>query len=229
MDLIEHATMAVAAAFRGESPLPEELLVVEGMSSARNRHLLNRLCAFPECRYFEVGTWHASTILAASYRNPGSFVTVDDFSQFGGSEEAAGNRSRWSRDCRFEIHDADVWSLDPAIVGAVNLYFYDGGHSYDEHVLAFTHFDSAFEPEFIAVVDDWNWSQVRDGSHRAFDDLGYRILAKWELFSPANGDEASWWNGLLVAVIHKTRPQGPGRGQQPGSPGPLRGLGPSER
>jgi len=204
MDLVRHATEALFAAYRGVSKLPPEVLALAGFSSPAVRHLLNNLCDFPGCRYLEIGTWQGSTALAASYLNPGSFVAVDNFSQFDGPRrQCLEHRDRWRGRCRFDLVDADAWALDPARLGPVNVYFYDGGHAEDEQFRAFARFDPILADPFIAVVDDWNWPQVRHGTRRAFAHLGYHPAATWELRSPGNRTVDGWWNGLLLAVIHK--------------------------
>jgi len=205
-DLMMHATESVLLADRCRSKLPEELLRAPGYSSPRVRHLLNNLCCFPACRYLEVGTWQGATILSASHKNPGAFLAVDNFSEFGGPrEQFLANRERYKADCRFDFLDADCWSISPEKIGSINAYFYDGGHSEEDHYRAFTHFDAAFADTFIAVVDDWNWPQVRIGTQKAFAALQYQSLALWQLWSPIESNLDGWWNGLLVAVVSKSR------------------------
>jgi hypothetical protein len=203
-DLVMHATESVLLADRCQSTLPGEILGVPGYSSPRVRHLLNNLCRFPACRYLEVGSWQGATILSASYRNPGGFLAIDNFSEFGGPrEEFLANRGRWRADCRFEHLDADCWTVAPRQVGPVNVYFYDGGHAEEDQYRAFSHFEPAFTDPFIAVVDDWNWDRVRFGTQRAFSALGFQSLALWQLWSPVQSNLDGWWNGLLVAVVSK--------------------------
>jgi hypothetical protein len=89
----------------------------------------------------------------------------------------------------------------------INIYFYDGRHGEADQKAAFTYFDPIFDDVFIAVVDDWNWSTVRAGTWAAMRELGYNILFYRELFTsdPKFHDITTWWNGLFVAVIEKTK------------------------
>ena len=204
---VQHVSRAVVRAYDEQSKLPPGILALPGYSSAKVRHLLNNLCDFPSCRYLEIGTWKGSTVLSASYRNAGSFVAVDDFSQFDGPRaECEANRLAWKDDCRFVLHDAGAWQLDLETIGPVNVYFYDGGHADDEQYLAFSYFDPILQDPFIAIVDDWNWPQVRSGTRRAFRDLKYHVAGAWELRTPGNGDVDSWWNGIMIAVVQKAEP-----------------------
>lgn len=230
---------AIARATAGESRLDAQALSLEGLSSAAVRHLLNNLCAPADVRYLEVGTYKGSTLVAASCGNPGLFTAVDDFSEFGhmGPRETfEAVRAEFARRCRFTFHEADCWStaLRRRLPRAVNVYFYDGPHRYEDQYRAFTHFDPVFAETFIAVVDDWNTKTVRDATRQAFADLRYRTLHERELFTKRWLHDL-WWNGLLVAVVRKQatagtasrrpRPAGsaPGGRSRPGAAKPARG------
>ena len=172
MDWIAHVTDALYCTYRGASKLPDEILAVEGYSSALVRRLLNNLCDFDGCRYVEVGTWQGATAHrpATSIEGPSRRSTISASS--GDQEKSASrNRERWRAQCQFELIDADVWSYDVGRLGAVNVYFYDGGHTEEDQYKAFTRFNGILTDPFIAIVDDWNWKQVRTGTRRAFAEL----------------------------------------------------------
>lgn len=197
-------TEAIGNANIGFTKLPLELLAAEGMSSTRGRILLNEICSFDGCRYLEVGTYKGSTVLAASYSNSGTFVSIDNFSEFGANQHLAlANKQRWSEECRWDLVQADVWSIEPPLV-PINVFFYDGKHTEADQRRAFTHFHAAFTHEFIAIVDDWNAPFVAPATWKAFQELGYQILFEKSLYSPHNLDAAGWWNGMYVALISKT-------------------------
>jgi hypothetical protein len=208
IDLRSHAEHAVTESDRLQSKLPPEILALDGMSSPRVRHLLNNLCDFEECRYLEIGAWKGATALSASYRNPGSFTAVDNFSEFGGpASQFYANQERWREECPLRFIEATAWDLHSATVKPVNVYFYDGGHAESEQYRAFTHFHDAFADEFIAVVDDWNERHVRQATWAAIHDLKYSFNpnAHWWLHATGNADRDGWWNGVLVAVLQKPR------------------------
>lgn len=206
-DLTACITQAIARANAGPlfSKLAEEIFHVDGMSSAKVRIFLNELCSsIPSCRYLEIGTWKGSTILAASYHNPGYFVAIDNFSQFGSArEEFISNADRLAHHCRFHFIDSDAWQVKPETVFPTNVFFYDGNHEPQDQYRAFVHFDQAFENPFVAIVDDWNLAEVREATQSAFVHLGYKIQQDWTMLSPYNGDKDGWWNGLYAAVINK--------------------------
>ena len=213
IDLEKHVERSIARALAGESKLPDEALFLEGMSSPTFRHFLNNLCDFRSANYLEIGTHKGSTLIAAAYRNPGRFAAVDNFSEFGHSEPRKvlmETRKRFRRDCDFTFHDSDCWSasLLRRLPPGVNVYFYDGAHGYQDHYNAFVHYDTIFANRFVALVDDWNWPKVREGTRDAFAHLGYTTVFERQ-FRTRRIVSGKWWNGLLVAVMSKRRRRGP--------------------
>jgi hypothetical protein len=203
---------ALSAAIRGRSKLPPSMLSLPGYSSPRIRHFLNVLASGPEVRFLEIGTWKGSTLLAAAYDNPGIFVGIDNFSQFRYRQIRsprtilARHRAKFASHCRVDVVESDAWLVSVERLPApVNIYFYDGDHSEESHYRAFSHFDPAFDRDFVAIVDDWNWDRVRRGTRRAFEDLGYSVESEHELITDRNGARSDWWNGLWVGVVRKTR------------------------
>lgn len=206
MNLIDHVRASIAAAERRESNLPDAVLEIDGMSSPKVRHFLNNLCSFPTCRYLEIGSWKGSTLVSALYGNSVEHaVAIDNFSEFGGPRDEFGdNCSRHIPSSGHMFFDADCFGIDKRLLhGPFNTYFYDGPHSFDGQMRAFTHFDDLLSDPFIAVVDDWNLKRVKQGTRAAFEQLGYNPLFEAELPAKKNGDRRRWWNGLYVAVVAK--------------------------
>jgi hypothetical protein len=224
MDWARHVEGAIHDAHRGRSRLTPEVRAVPGLTSTLVRHFLNIVCGRGSVNYLEIGSWKGATITAASCNNVGRFTAVDDFSQWADPGQFYANRARCERWCRFDFLDRDSWQVDPAEISPdVDVYFYDGEHSYESQVRAFVHFDPALAGEFVAVVDDWNYPQVRAGTQAAFAELGYDVLRDWELPARWDGDAENWWNGLYVAIVRKGRSGDFDRGSQ-GDRGPDRSL-----
>ncbi len=187
-------------------PPGDQILALGGMSSAKNRHLLNNLCSLRGARYLEIGVWKGSTLASAGYRNQISVTAADNWSQFKGPRES------FERICRdfvrneLTFFDEDCFKLSlDKLPGKYHVYFYDGEHSYDSQYRAFKYFDSILEDTFIAIVDDYNGDDVQRGTQDAFRDLGYRVI--FEEYLPTPGKEnavtSSWWNGFYVALVKK--------------------------
>lgn len=221
--LRRQAERALAAAEGGRSKLPPSVLALEGYSSPTVRHFLNNLCAFPAARYLEVGTWKGSSLMSASYGNPGRFTAVDNFSHFVQARDEGRQarerlrqvRRRFARWCRVQFHESNCWepSLLERLPRGVNVYYYDGGHTYEDQYRAFSHLHPVLAPRYVAVVDDWNRAYVRDATRAALSDLAHEVTWEREMFTrgwfrhQASGEwpPVHWFNGLFVAVVRKPR------------------------
>lgn len=210
-ELIAHVKNSISLAEQGLSKLDTEVLNLQGLSSAKVRHFLNNLCTLPGTSYFEVGAWKGSTWVSSLYKNQDSITlasAADNWPEFTGAEEAfLTNCSTYlSEYDNYRIYSGNPFQINTAksFELPVNIYFYDGNHSTLSQELAFTYFNDIFDDVFIAVVDDWNWKEVQNGTHSAFDKLKYQILFELDLPARHNQDAENWWNGLYVAVIQKS-------------------------
>lgn len=205
--LISHIEMSIQHAEKGISQLQPSHLAIKGFSSNRVRHFLNNLCSLKNSVYLEIGCWHGSTLIAATYENVfRDVIAIDDWSGFNGPrKQFFRNIARFVPKVNIRVIESDCFSLNKTDIfhTPVTIYFYDGGHSEQNQKDAFVFFDSVFDDLFIAVVDDWNWSEVRKGTFAAFAELNYDILYSRELPARWNGDTALWWNGIYVALIRK--------------------------
>ena len=66
--LIAHVCMSIERAEKHLSRLYEDVLQIDGMSSAKVRHFLNNLCSKPNTHYLEIGVWKGSTFLASLFK-----------------------------------------------------------------------------------------------------------------------------------------------------------------
>lgn len=209
--LIAHVMASIDNANKGFSKVSKEILEIDGMSSAKNRHLLNNLCSLQDTVYLEIGAWKGSTWVSALYQNERSIteaVAIDNWiwAEFGGSEvEFVKNCERFLPTINYHYYSSDAFKIrkDHLFRHPVNIYFYDGDHSAVSQELALTYFDEILDDVFILVVDDWNWGEVRSGTFNAFSKLQYHVLFSIELPARYNGDLDNWWNGVFVAVIRK--------------------------
>jgi ubiquinone/menaquinone biosynthesis C-methylase UbiE len=175
-----HARQSFARARAGRSRLSDDVLSIHGFCTPTKRHFLNNACAFPGANYLEIGTWKGATFFAAACGNEGRFTGVDDFSEFLAPRDEFYRhlRARARRGLRFV--EGDCWKLPlRRLPRDVNVYFYDGSHTRDDHYHAFARFDRLFAPTFLALVDDWSRPQVRE----------------------------AWWNGFYAAVVRRPPPR----------------------
>ena len=189
--------------------LPEEAFLLPGMSSKKNRILLNTLGAISKkvpTNYLEIGVWKGSTFIASNYGNPFlNSVGIDNWTGFGGPREDFFFNIRKFLTNNFTIIEADCFDLETlkSLEGRkFDIYFFDGHHSEEHQYSAFKLYDPLLSDVFIAIVDDWAWPDVKMGTHRAFNELRYQILYKFEIDSD-QADQNGYWNGIFVALIKK--------------------------
>lgn len=207
--LIKHVNTSIKNAEMHISKLSPEVLLIPGMSSGKGRHLLNNICTLPEGRYLEIGTWQGSTFISALYNNHERVrqaYAIDNWSEFGGPKtEFLLNTQHYIPSLPFKLYEGNCFqlNLDTAFDHPINIYFYDGDHSFQAQKSAFTYFNNIFDETFIAIIDDYDWVSVHSGTQAAFEELNYEILYEKHLVSNGLNDAQTWWNGIYVAVISK--------------------------
>jgi hypothetical protein len=211
--LINHVIKSIENAYLGKSKLTEEIFKIPGMSSKKGRSLLNNICSLEGAKYLEVGTWMGSTFVSALYKNENTIlkaVAIDNFAEFNSGnvkQKLLENINNFlvTTTNKIKFYDTDCFNFDINKIcdEKFNIYFYDGEHTVNSQYLAFTYYNDILSDTFIAIVDDYNWSYVKDGTQKAFKNLNYQILYEQFLPSKYNGDLDSWWNGTYIAVISK--------------------------
>lgn len=204
IQLIEFVKESIQKAHEEISKLDPDIYRIVGASSPKVRRLLNNLCSKSNTCYLEIGCWKGSTLISALYKNQSSIdsaVAVD----IAPDVDLLPNTTKFLPPNSFQFYSANCFTIDPLsiIFSPINVYFYDGEHYFIDQERAFTHYNSVFDNLFIAVIDDWNWDMVKNGTYSAFDKLNYTILYENELPARFNGDQEQWWNGIYIAVIRK--------------------------
>lgn len=192
------------------SKLNEDILSIDGMSGRMGRHFLNNL-VFDGCRYLEVGSHKGSTFCSALFKN--NFETafsIDNASWNGSNNDLKQNIETYIHG-KTQVIEADCFNIELELTGIkdINVYFFDGPHSYEDHVRALTYYINVLSDSFIYIVDDWNGSEVKAGTLEAIKKLGlkkvyYSSLPDEEIINSGYGeDRQGWWNGIGVFVLKK--------------------------
>lgn len=190
-----------------------DVLSIEGFSSAKTRNLLNAaasLLPYPHVvRLLEVGSYIGSTASAICWGREVQYADlVDNHSEFGDT------RTRLAQTVeRFGInatlHDCDFFApMD--VAGACNgrtfnVYHYDGPHDYERHATELEIALPHLEREFVYVVDDYSWPQVRAGCEAGLERLADRVRVNvlHEVKSHRLNDGDGYWNGVSIRLCEK--------------------------
>jgi hypothetical protein len=76
------------------------------------------------------------------------------------------------------------------------VYYYDAGHSYEDHVRGLELAERHLAPGALVIVDDTDWEQVE----RALDDYVGRQPRARRILTVPGKDRGSpaWWEGMQV-------------------------------
>ena len=181
---------------------------------------MNNMGRIPDLNYLEVGSYCGSTLFSFLFNNLGCVnkaYAIDNWSQFNdeGDPKSAffKNKDLFFPDgiSQLKVIEHDCFTLDLAqIKEKINFYFYDGPHSEEDHYNAYMYYNDVLDDEFITVIDDWNSNSVKRGTSSAFKELGYEIVASFDIDTTDLDDwsahpDVNWWRGAYIAVIKKGR------------------------
>lgn len=206
---IEHIEQCIVDAINRKSKLTPDILLIAGMSSIQIRHLLNNILNTPDVNYLEIGVHRGSTFISALYKNEvDSAYAIDNWILY-----AVENARQVFMDncekfgiCNFRFFEEDAFHIDlRKIKHTINVYFYDAQHSEEFTTQALTHFYDILADEFIFIVDDFDWEGPPKGALKGVQECGLRILHQWHLKSNCGSDNDSWWNGIGIFVLKKTK------------------------
>ena len=208
IDLIKHVEESIAKAEARQSKLGNEILGMYGMSSYKNRQLLNNILDIPNANYLEIGLYMGATFISSLYENNiNSAYAIDDWSSINT------NAALFTENCnKFNIKNYTLFSEDSfkvdlsQIKNKINVYFYDGDYSEECSYKATKYYYDILDDEFILIVDDYDWEFVRNGIQRGINTCNLKILYERHLKSTATMDGyESWWNGIYIAVLRKEK------------------------
>lgn len=210
--LIKHCATALLNAYANKSKLTNEILSLEGMTGIKTRHFYNNLlnCNFLK-NYLEVGSWKGSSFVSAMYENSIHGYSVDNWSEFGGPKQEFHNvLEKYLNSENYTVLDEDCFELSVNKLNKIDVYLYDGNHSYESQKKAITHFAPILSNKFILVVDDYNWHDVQNGTKDGLKESEIEVLWDHSIIYNDNNQhteketaQKEFWNGMYVAVCAK--------------------------
>lgn len=205
MTIAEKVQASIDNAKAGASKLTPEILDYPGFTSHFNKRFFNNLGKYFD-NYFEVGIHKGSTFVAALSHNLTNGIGLDNWSQFdegGLSKKMAYNScKKWLRPEQYRLIEADYYKLDELYksgelkLSNVDLYFFDGEHSYESQKWGITHFVPKLKKGCLVIIDDASWEDVRLGTYDGIKEAGLEI--EYERFLWDEKQEGLFWNGLFL-------------------------------
>ena len=210
---IEHIEKSIADAVAGKSNLTPELLSIRGFSTPTIRMLFNNLCNTGKpITYLEIGLFCGASFCASFNENCTS-VGVEDHSQDFSEgfdkvkQELKDNVEAFSgRGNDVKVHYADCFNMDKSVLPKIDIYSFDGFHSFDTQYKALPEFLDYMKDKFVFLCDDYSWGYVKEGTDKAMYDLTLsgkiKIEAKWVLGEGCH-NHPIWHNSVAVYLINK--------------------------
>jgi hypothetical protein len=223
LKLLGVVVQAINNANNNTSKLTSSILSLEGMSSLKIRHFLNNII-YNDSRYLEIGCWRGSTFVSALFNNnPEIAIAIDDWSQLkviNTSQDQPLIKNitcGYTRNCFYEninnfLKNHNIQIIERNCfdiknyqhdISRINTYFYDGHHSKESHYKSLHYYYEFLDDQFIFVVDDWNFEEVKIGTQQAIEDLNLKKIFEHEEKSEYDGDDKNWWNGLYISILQK--------------------------
>jgi len=196
-----------------KSKIDDNILSIPGMSGKKFRNLLNNLGSINNITYLEVGTWKGSTLSSFLYKNEDikKVYTIDNFSElndyrFNGKsvkQELLDNIKKYDINNKVEFLEGDFFKSKDKIKNKINIFFYDGEHTYETQYNCLNYiFDKLFD-EFLFIVDDFRFDKVRNGTLDSLkNNKDIEIIYQKEIL-PNISEDPDWWHGMFVAHIKK--------------------------
>lgn len=212
MTKIEHIEKSIENAIKGISKLDEKTLGIQGWTSVRIKHLLNNIMELPNTNYLEIGTFRGSTFCSALFGNElESSYAIDNWSEFKTPGDLAKKAFlENTKDFNFNYFEKDCWELDTSkIQDKINVYLYDGAHTYDDQYNALKYYYPVLDDEFIFMVDDFDptgiWERVERGTRDSIRDLDLEIVYENHLKADRKNDPNTWWGGFYISILRKSK------------------------
>lgn len=185
---------------------------VPGISSPRVDKLLNELGKISTA-YLEVGCLGGRTFSSTISGNKLDAYGVDNWKEGVAAENGEiemrvtkqdfiDNILPYKGENKIKVFNCDFIDVDKTSIKNIDLFLYDGDHSYESTKLAVQYFASTFADECVLVFDDANWDGVVDGAIDGIEAAGLTIVYDKKMLNSVE-DKDMWWNGLFIAVVKK--------------------------
>lgn len=209
--LINHVKDSIRNAYYNKSKLPESILAMEGMTGSKTRHLYNNICSVENKTYLEIGTYKGSSFISAMYKNKLKGICIDNWKFFGGPKnDFYENIKKELTNESIRVIDKDCWTVtSDDVPESIDIYLFDGAHSYEDHKKAITYYYKFLSKYSIIMIDDWlcDWYDVKRGTMDGINEVGLKIhymieipLVNTYIYNQC-GD--TFWNGCGVFVCER--------------------------
>lgn len=199
---------------------------IDGMSGKKYRHFINTLVgSIDDARYLEVGSWMGSTLCSAIHGNKVNALAIDNWSEFGGPKDVflKNLEAFITPEAFVTLMEIDFRKIAYGrLPGRFNVYLFDGPHGAEDQYYGLALPLPCLEPQFVFIVDDWNWDRVREGTLAAIAKCGLKVHYAADIRTAPDDTSPDhlrpirdwrtvrnfdWHNGYYIAVLEKPAEQ----------------------
>jgi hypothetical protein len=150
--------------------------------------------------------------LRAIYKNRVRTLAIDNWTQFSGPyDKFYNNLARFKGpDTKVSFFEIDFREVDFSSIGKFNVYLFDGPHDQKDHRDGVVFAQPALDDQFVMIVDDWNWTSVREGTMEGIKEANLQLDHVVEIRTSLDGTlpglrgaASDWHNGYLIAACSK--------------------------
>jgi predicted O-methyltransferase YrrM len=169
-----------------------------GLSSPKVRHLLNNLASQSK-NYLEIGTYLGGTLRGALTGNDHLYaVAIDNFSMMPNKRQMFFDNTAM---LKFQFIEMDSFQVPLTLFAEpIELYFFDGDHSFESQYKALEYYLPVLAKEFVYVCDDWNMKRIPNATFSAAKNLNLEVVENYDLMCEQKGE---WWNGIGIIKFVK--------------------------
>lgn len=207
----DHIQQSIDNALAGKSNLTDDMFGIRGFSTPTIRSLFNNLCNTEEqINYLEIGLFCGATFCSSFNKNCTSIGIENHSQDFSAGfetvkQELIENVSCYANRAKdVKIYYDDCFEIDKSVLPKIDIYSFDGFHSFETQSKALPEFLNCMNDKFIFLVDDLTWNYVHDGTAAGFSVLKNKIeIEKSWVLGYGYQDSPVWHNGIGVFLINK--------------------------
>src|SRR5574343_27213 len=207
--LAKELAYAIEAGINLKSSLPPAQMDVPALTSIKLRHILNNIGKLGTI-HLECGPHKGGSYTATIAGNPNikTSYAIDSFaSDFSGETarvQFLANRSKFEiAGNEYQLIVSDCFSTDISLLpDNIDLYLYDGDHSYESQKQALIYFKDKLADTFIFLCDDYDWGEVNKGTQDGIEAAGYTKLYE-KILVGKDHDNDGFFNGFYFAILKK--------------------------
>jgi len=212
MTKIEQIEQAIENAMFKKSNLVEDNYKVPALVSLWGRNLYNNLGAI-STRYLEIGSHLGGSFTSTiSANNLLSATSIDSFASDWVEDRQCmpiflDNVKQWLPEkTKFNFILGDAFGIDKnEIPNGIDFYCYDGSHDEESQRKAVSFYLDKMADEFIFIVDDANWVEVKEGTEKGVKEANVEVIKKWYLKAEGDHNNDHWWNGYFIFLLKKKK------------------------